>query len=46
MIKKIYAVKKFIRATSVKDALRKEKKHPVDEVYVFEIDKGDMGYKK
>lgn len=46
MLKKIYAVRKLIRATSVQDALRKEKKSPVDEVYVYEIDRTEMGYKK
>lgn len=31
---KLFVVRKFVKATSVADALRKEKKTPVDEIFI------------
>lgn len=34
---RIFTIRKFIRANSLKDAIEKEKGHPVDKIYMDEF---------
>ena len=40
-----YVIKKYVKAKSAIDAIQKEKKCEVDDVYVYEYNENEIGFK-
>lgn len=42
---KLYVIKKYVKAKSALDAIKKEPKSEVHDVYVYEYNGSDMGFR-
>lgn len=42
---KTYVIRKYVKAKSALDAIKKEKKKEVDDVYVYEHNDNEMGFR-
>lgn len=42
---KVYIIKKYVKATSAQDAIKKEAKKAVDEVYLHEQGTNEIGFR-